>query len=309
MFKKSYNRAVLGVRVETVTPLLIRAGDAGIDPTAADLSCVRTRHAVHGRTVYIPGSSLKGVIRSAAEASVRGETFGGARGACNPLDHKNECNAHANSDRFPTATIYRDQCLACRLFGSLAIKGRAAVRDLFPWLERGDEAARPGGTNHQRANQVEQRHGVAIDRILGSVKPGALFDQELVPAGVAFWGEIALENYQVWQLGLLVRALDEISEGFAQLGSSKSRGLGFARAEVISIVHEQPLRGGERPAGVGKLMSPEEHAAYGLLREPDVALPALLGEPRGLSRRFATTDSPAIQAWIEAARQALGEMA
>ncbi|WP_437635840.1 RAMP superfamily CRISPR-associated protein [Sorangium sp. So ce854] len=308
MFRKSYNRAILGVRVETVTPLLIRAGDVGLDPTAADLSCVRTRHAVHGRTVYIPGSSLKGVIRSAAEASVRGETFGESRGACNPLDHKNECNAHTNSEQVATARIHKDQCLACRLFGSLAIKGRAAVRDLFPWLERGDEAARPGGTNHHRANQVEQRHGVAIDRILGSVKHGP-FDQELVPAGVSFWGEIALENYQVWQLGLLVRALDEISEGFAQLGSSKSRGLGFARAEVTSIVHEQPLRAGERPAGVGKLMSPEEHAAYGLLPELDVALPALLGEPRGLSLRFATTDPPAIQAWIEAARQALGGMA
>ena len=146
---------------------------------------------------------------------------------------------------------------------------------------------------------------MAIDRILGSVKHGP-FDQELVPAGVSFWGEIALENYQVWQLGLLVRALDEISEGFAQLGSSKSRGLGFARATVISIVHEQPLRAGERPAGVGTLVSEEERSAYGLLPEPAVQLPATMGEPRGLSRRFVTDDPPAIEIWIEAARQALG---
>lgn len=32
MFRKSYNRAVLRLRLKTQTPLLIRAGDAGLDP-------------------------------------------------------------------------------------------------------------------------------------------------------------------------------------------------------------------------------------------------------------------------------------
>ena len=45
MFRKSYNRAVIGIRIETVTPLLIRAGDAGLDPSSADLVSVRTHHA------------------------------------------------------------------------------------------------------------------------------------------------------------------------------------------------------------------------------------------------------------------------
>ena len=67
MFKRSHNRAVLRIRIETVTPLLIRAGDAGLTPTAADLCCVRTHHAQHGTTVYIPGSSLKGKMRSLLE--------------------------------------------------------------------------------------------------------------------------------------------------------------------------------------------------------------------------------------------------
>jgi CRISPR-associated RAMP protein (TIGR02581 family) len=307
MFKKSYNRAVLRIRVDTITPLLIKAGDAGLDPTATDLTCVRTRHAAHGTTVYIPGSSLKGVLRSAAEASVRGQNFGnGIEGACNPLDHASSCGRLAGRDRPASHEVHKQQCLACRLFGSLVLKGRASVRDLFPWLAAGDESTGPGGTNHRMANRVEVRHGVAIDRIVGSVRHGP-FDQELVPAGVSFWGEIALENYQAWQLGLLVRAVDEITDGFAQLGSSKSRGLGVARVEVQSIVHEQPARVGNQPAGVGALAAVEEQQAYGLL--PERTFPALAGEIRGLSVRFTAREPASVQAWLEVGRQALGGLA
>ncbi|MDI3290986.1 CRISPR-associated RAMP protein Csx7 [Polyangium sp. 15x6] len=310
MFKKSYNRAVLRIRVETVTPLLIKAGDAGLDPTAADLTCVRTRHATQGATVYIPGSSLKGVIRSAAEASVRGQTFAAAgasvAGACNPLEHQTSCGQFAGRRSSMTATeIHQKQCLACRLFGSLALKGRASVRDLFPWVENGDGTTGPSGTNHRAANQVEMRHGVAIDRVVGSVRHGP-FEQELVPAGISFWGEIALENYQVWQLGLLTQGLDEITDGFAQLGSSKSRGLGVARVEVQSILHEQPGRAGSRPVGVGALAPAEEKNAYALCREGE--LPAVIGEPRGLSIRFNVREPAMVQAWLDAGRRALGSL-
>lgn len=313
MFKRSYNRAVLRIRVETVTPLLIKAGDAGLDPTAADLTCVRTRHATQGTTVYIPGSSLKGVIRSAAEATVRGQTFSVAgaeiNGACNPLDHETSCGRFAgrrnSQSRLTSSEIHRNQCLACRLFGSLALKGRASVRDLFPWLENGDAGSGPAGANHRTANQVEVRHGVAIDRVVGSVRHGP-FEQELVPAGTSFWGEIALENYQVWQIGLLLQALDQITDGFAQLGSSKSRGLGVARVEIQSILHEQSTRAGNRPAGVGALVSDDEKSAYALL--PETNLPAIGGEPRGLSFRFDVREAAMVESWIDAGRKALGSL-
>lgn len=305
MFKRSYNRAVLRIRIETVTPLLIKAGDAGLDPTAADLACVRTRHASHGTTVYIPGSSLKGVIRSAAEASVRGRVFGGAlsvTGACDPHDHETSCGQLVGQGVAP-AEVHRRQCLACRVFGSLALKGRASVRDLFPWAHDGDATTRPSGTNHRRANATEVRHGVAIDRVVGSVRHGP-FDQELVSVGISFWGEIALANYQVWQLGLVAQGIDQMTDGFAQLGSSKSRGLGVVRAEVQSILHEQAAHAADRPAGVGFLATREERDAYALLPEPE--LPAASAEPRGLSVRFFARGPASASAWLDAGRRALG---
>src|SRR5262249_54906158 len=160
-------------------------------------------------------------------------------------------------------------------FGSLALKGRASVRDLFPWRDDGDSSTGPEGSNHRAANQVELRHGVSIDRIVGAAENP--FEQELVPAGGSFLGEIALADYQAWQLGLLVRATDEITDGFAQLGSSKSRGLGVVRIEVESIVHEQPARMGKRPAGAGDLVTAEERETYALL--PEKEFPMLAGEP------------------------------
>lgn len=304
MFKHSHNRAVLQIRVDTVTPLLIKAGDVGLDPTAASLACIRTRHATRGSTVFIPGSSFKGVARSAAEAALRDRHLRGLPAVCDPLADDCPCNRSRTDEGSgtdePTSASFRRQCPVCRTFGSQRLKGRAAPRDLFPWREGDDDTA-----TTVAANSLELRHGVSIDRIKGSVRHGP-FDQELVPAGVSFWGEVALENYQAWQLGLLTQAFDDIDAGFAQLGSSKSRGLGVARVHVVRIVHEQTLRAGDAPRGVGDIVDAATTAAYGLL--PEASLPASPGEPRGLHRRF-VVDPPHVDAWTAAARAALGRLA
>lgn len=311
MFKVSYNRAVLRFRVQTVTPLSIRAGETGLDPTGADMMCVRTHHRLHGLTVYIPGSSLKGVVRSTAEAAVRGSLYshlgGGSpiAGACDPTVHKTSC-ARLNDRRanLDTAAVHRENCVACRLFGSLSLRGRCAIRDLFPFTDATaiSESARG---NLVRANQVEVRHGVFISRTSGSVAAGP-FDQEMVQAGTIFYGEAALQNYQAWQLGALCMALGDLSEGFVQLGSSKTRGLGVVRVELLSLVHEQRLGAGLRPLGVGQLVDKSTQVAYGLFEEG--ALPESEGGTRGLSRRFEIDGEPAVNAWRDAGLTALSQI-
>jgi CRISPR/Cas system CSM-associated protein Csm3 (group 7 of RAMP superfamily) len=309
MFRRSYNRALLHIKLTTVTPLLIRAGDTGLSPTASDLSCVRTHHGVHGRTVYIPGSSLKGVTRQAAEASVRGTKFHGIEGACDPLSRDQSCWSRVEEHRRKqsTAKTYADLCLACRTFGSLALKGHTSVRDLFPWDDRSATAFAESTANASAANRVEIRHGVAIHRITGSVEHGP-FDQEIVPAGVSFWGEIAIENFQMWQFGLVARAIDELDSGFARLGSGTTRGLGEVRAVTESIVYEQVFNAQSSPAGIGVLATPEEKKHYQLITENPLSLndPS---EQRGLSRRFVVTDRARVTAWSHEALGALGALA
>jgi CRISPR-associated protein Csm3 len=303
MFKVSHNRAVLGIRVETVTPLSIRAGETGLDPTSSDLACVRTHHRIHGSTVYVPGSSFKGVIRSSAEAQLRGRRFrhvGGELldGACDPGDHRNSCAQHKHGD---TASIHRANCVACRLFGSLSMRGRCAPRDFFPFKDA-TTLTEQEAANLARANKVELRHGVLIGRISGAVEIGP-FDQEMVPAGISFYGEIALQNYQAWQLGLLWMVIDELTEGFAQLGSSKTRGLGVVRVDVDSLIHEQRSSAEDRPMGVGELVDESTRRTYGLFGEE--RLPSGESSIRGLSRRFLASDPAAIARWRDAGLRAL----
>lgn len=306
MFQKSINRAVLSLRIETVSPLLIKAGDAGLDPVAPDLACVRTNHAKHGRTVYIPGSSLKGVIRSAVEASLRTLSPVLGTAACNPLDNAScggqlgpELRRKDGNNRPSTADIHRRHCLACRLFGSTVLKGRASFRDLFPWSP---SDPLPAQTTLRKANETETRHGVSINRLTGAVQHGP-FDLEVVPVGVSFWGEIALENYQTWQLGLLVASLDDLTAGAVQLGSSKSRGLGFVAASFERILHEQPKSGDDAPKGVGALLPEDERKSYGLLAEG--SLPSSeAGDIRGLVRRY-TVEGDHVAAWLTAATASL----
>ncbi|MCX4242502.1 type III CRISPR-associated RAMP protein Csx7 [Paraliomyxa miuraensis] len=305
MFKVSYNRAVLRFRLQTVTPLAIRAGETGLDPSAADLVCVRTHHVQHGLTVYIPGSSLKGVLRSTAEASLRAFEFpvaGGVfQGACNPTDHETSCRRHESK---VTADVHRKNCLACRLFGSLSMRGRCAVRDLLPFPD-GVELGAGDRENLERANRVEIRHGIAIDRISGAVKGAALFEQEVVPAGVRFHGEIVLQNYQAWQLGLVFSALDDLDRGFAQLGSSKSSGLGVVEVKPLSMVHEQAMGRDARPRGVGELVDDATGRAHGLL--PERSLPPASAVTRGLSQRFEIAASE-VARWRSVGQEALSTL-
>ena len=303
MYKVAYNRALLRYRIETVTPLLIRSGLASLE-SVVDLECVRTRHAALGPSVYIPGSSFKGVVRSAAESFVRSRSYGGVDGACDPFS-KSGCGSHKSDG--PTHEVHKQHCLACRLFGSLRMKGRASLRDLHPWSGSGAALSEGEQRNFDRANGVEIRHGVGIDRITGATHGGAKFEMEVVPSGVTFYGETSLENYQIWQLGLLFSAFDEVDDGFAQLGSTQSRGLGVARIHLDAIIHEQMASAGDTPKGVGALMPSGLGDDYGLLREAD--LPASESRTRGLLRRFEVMEAAALREWRDAAANALGGLA
>lgn len=305
MFKVNYNRLVLRYSIQTVTPLAIRAGETGLDPSAVDLVCVRTHHAVHGLTVYIPGSSLKGVTRATAEALLRGRDFkhlGGTRtlGACDPTNHRESCAQHDIRNN-ATNEIHRKNCMACRLFGSLSMRGRCAVRDLYPFPDSTtiEDTDREG---LDRANRAELRHGIMINRISGAVEGAALFEQEVVPAGVRFHGEISLQNYQAWQLGLLFAAFDELDQGFAQLGSSKSRGLGVVKVSLLSLIHEQRAGRENRPKALGDLVDERTRRDYGLFTEQ--SLPPAGGVARGLSQRF-EVGGAGVRQWSEAGMRAL----
>ncbi len=214
----------------TQTALHIGAGGSG-DPLATDDPVVRT---ADGQP-YIPGSSLKGVLRSAAEALFRGADLDGAAGerlwSCDPIAGKNRaCVSHEQAktihDHFAVEAerdgrevdsrkvaeeVWRRSCTVCRLFGSLALAGRLRFADLHV---RGE------------APLFELRNGVGIDRDKELAAHGVLYDFEAVPPDTSFELRVTVDNPTDPEVGLLLYLFEQLKMGNLTLGGKTSRGLG-----------------------------------------------------------------------------------
>lgn len=251
MFKALRNELRLRMTLTTASPLLIRSGkSSGIDPVLPDMQVVRD---ASGRP-YIPGSSLKGVVRSRVEQLLRSLDD---RYACDPLGRG--CGRYREvTGTEPGEPRYRAHCYACRLFGSTAIAGRIAFVDAFA----------PAGQEPRTA----ERHNVAIDRRSGGQSPGALFSPEVVEQG-RFEAEVRLTNFALWQVLALIDTLRDLDEGYVTLGGGSSRGFGRVRVSLPEVqfdwrdLRREPpahLKGySERDAAPGPLPAAWQPAALG----------------------------------------------
>lgn len=206
MFATIRNEARIRCVIEADGPLIIRAAaPSNIDPTRPDMEFVRDG----AGQLILPGSSLKGVIRSRAERILRRERPND--GACNPF-----CGACGQGQNLRPRgeERYAQLCYACRLFGSVALRGRAAFADARPV----DPAAIVLG----------QRTHVAVNRVSGGPASGSLFSPEVVERG-SFRAEIVLTNFALWQFLILLNVLQEMDEGLVRLGGATTRGYGRVR--------------------------------------------------------------------------------
>jgi len=275
------NRARLRFRLVPETPLLIKTGDKGatlLHPERPDMMFVRTERGGAGETVYIPGASLKGVVRSTAERILRSLSLAFA---CDPLDQGVRCTKEAGrladdaqhlGDPRHTARVYRLLCRACRTFGSQALGSRVQFADAYP----------PAGLLAQ-ANATETRSGVAIDRRTGAAAKGKLYNYEVVTGG-AFDATVLMTNYELWQLALLGLALREMQEGFVRLGSARSRGLGRMSLTFQELTIDQVPRA-TAIAGVA-VLAPELRESYGLHEQAPLSDAAAAPTTGALGPRF-----------------------
>lgn len=219
-------------------PLHIGKGTS-LEPVGTDLPVIKTLEGIP----YIPGSSIKGAMRSKLEQILRALRTQGFKldgqeiRTCDPLDNNNRCvtdakkreikERHTNNgildDANYTTDLLNEHCIVCRLFGSSWVASRIYVKDLY--LSNKDELFKLS----------EIRDGVGIDRDTGTAKKGAKFDYEIVPAGAKFHFEAILENIEQWELGLFSTLLKLGEKGEIALGGNASRGLGWARIENIKI--------------------------------------------------------------------------
>jgi len=267
MLRQLVNECIIGLAIRPDGPILIKSGIETV--SGPDMAFVRTWRNGEPQ-VYLPGSSLKGVLRSHAERIAR--TFGETK-ACDPFSqdgltmfcgHRFEARKKRFNESPDNAKVYAGSCPICRLFGSTWYGGRLATADAYA-------EGRPPNT--------EQRDGVGIDRFTGGAARGAKFELEVVTSGT-FLTTLHIRNFELWQLGLVGFLLQDLKDGLIRVGMGKSRGLGKVRGEVRSIRMDflgprapTPENGQLTLKGVGSLVPSEMAQAYDMVCPDEVTVP------------------------------------
>lgn len=278
MLKRTINHAAIELTIEPIDPLLIKSGQATVSGT--DMAFVQTYRFGADPEPFIPGSSLKGVIRSYAEKicrSLRQDPVPVCLPYVEPGKERNgeqkqascglrieQINKNKKDIRISATEAYRLSCPACRTFGSHGFIGRLATSDAYL-------------TESFKKNNkclLELRDGVAIDRLTGGPVGKAKYDLEVLTKG-EFLSHIDIHNFERWQLGLVGLVLRDLEEGLIRIGLGKSRGLGRIRGKVTRFTVTYFGKPQEKLVGLAAACSEAECKAYGLFgeAEPGQALP------------------------------------
>lgn len=226
VFATFANRSIIKATLVMETALSVGA-TLSLEPTGSDLPVVK---GPDGQP-YIPGSSIKGVVRFQTERLLRTVNRRPDLWACDPFsspclqDQERERlwqEANGN-DEFFADSVFERSCTACRLFGSLSFAGRVACKDAY--LLNGDSLA--------YVTQV--RDGVGIDRDLGAARSGIKYDFETAVPGSHFGIEMVAENLDDWELGLLLTVLNWWGEGGFAIGGKSTRGPGWGKLQGLTV--------------------------------------------------------------------------
>lgn len=235
-------KAVLRAQV----PMRVGRGRS-MDHLSTDLPVLRDSSG----SPFLPGSSLKGVMRSGVEAMLRAiaPPDQEIRWACDPLRQKGSCiyltlpeeDSEENDDEGGSPIdralrlqdggaklhqVLRRICLACATFGVPGLSSHVYFHDA-PLVQSRENPA-----------HIEVRDGVAIDRDLGRVSGSSKYDFEVVSAGSTFQFTLTLLNAQPWQTWLTFVALRLLDDGVLRIGGASSRGFGAFRVEQCSFFEQ-----------------------------------------------------------------------
>ena len=227
---------------------LMQAGRSGFDH--APLLATYDR----GAKPVLPGSSLRGVLRSQAEriartlatlkawdggqnSKTRKEKFITTCPACNPLTTRTDdpvasCNSFIKTlPRAERTTLEQEGaddklCLACQLFGSPWNGSRLRVEDA-PFV--GEKV------------ELKALDFLAIDRFTGGGRDTAKFDA-VVLWKPKFRVRLFLENPEPWELGWLALVLRDLHDGLTTVGFGAAKGFGRCVIEsprlTFGILHD-----------------------------------------------------------------------
>jgi CRISPR-associated protein Csm3 len=206
-FSKIESQTTFTITLKLVTPLHI--GGNFDDDIKSDLPIIKTAD----DTPFIPGSSIKGVLRSASERL--SHIFGLnvcylENGGCGQ-NHKDDIKTAIEtlSDSQAYADIYGRVCPSCQTYGIGSISSKVKVNHVY-----------------LKNYKTMIRDGIMIDRETGTVKPTAKFDYEYIEADQTFTIEIEGNNLTDENKEVLALAFAQLKNGSLRFGGLQARGLG-----------------------------------------------------------------------------------
>lgn len=213
-FHRLHSRYVLECTLDGETGLHV---GAGMPSQNADSPFIRD-----GQGCFIPGSSIRGSLRSTAER-LAWVLFPGESAYCTSFRP-----AVAGCDRELSAEVQDKRvasgrfrvCPLCGFFGSTAMAARFKVSD-----------ARQAATVLQ---EPLKRDGVGIDRDTETASSRIKYDFEVLEKGCRFNFTMQLENGEPDDFALLYLLLTEMQNGF-EVGGKRSRGLGRCKLSSYEV--------------------------------------------------------------------------
>lgn len=224
LFNVFDNRTIVKGELVALDPIHIgSSAKESLNPIDLDSSVLKD---AAGNPV-IPGSSIKGVVRSQFERVMRSLVPGKEKGSCGVFETEN-CLTKEDKKKLSPEELYKKSCQTCKLFGGIAVAGKLRFKDASYISQTGKKC------------QYEKRDGVGIDRDTGAAAKKAKFDFEIVPRGSRFSFTLIAENLddeQQKQLKFIIALLEGtlLPDDYLAFGGKTTRGLGRMKLENTHI--------------------------------------------------------------------------
>jgi len=168
-----------------------------------------------GDYFIIPGSSVKGVLRTKAEGILLKRKF---KYICDPTSSKIKgyCNKTYKAESNPEAL-----CEACRIFGAVDYASKVLFSDLVM-------------KEKISASQLKKVEHVAIDRFTGGGIESCKFNETVVEKPV-YKGYVALRNPSLNDMDILAHLALEMNDGKIRTGHSTRKGFGRLMPRLLSV--------------------------------------------------------------------------
>ncbi len=209
----NFARLILTGKIRVLTGMRVGGSKETLNVGEVDSNVIKTPDGVP----YIPGTSLKGKLRSEL-----------AQRAYNATDIKD--------DPDEVQRIFGYEGSFSREKSKQAILAKIRVRDAFACLDENGDWEDLGGDNQMELGRTELKNETAIDRKTGKAKNGSLRKIERVPPNATFSFEIVFdskndtEDSDFKNVILAMRLLED-----SAVGSKGSSGYGKIKFEAINI--------------------------------------------------------------------------